>query len=68
MMIEAIQRLQSDIEELRNQPSVTIIIKTTTGDPADPVDNVSGIIVINEFDTEINMYADGAWRTMASGW
>lgn len=36
--------------------------KTTTGDPT----GVEGLIYWNTFDNAIKMYADGAWRTLAS--
>lgn len=38
-------------------------IKTDTGDPASPV---NGQIYINNFDNKIRMYADGAWRDLAT--
>lgn len=37
--------------------------KATTGDPASPVD---GMLVINTADQNVQIYADGAWRTLAS--
>ena len=36
--------------------------KTTTGDPT----GIEGLLVINTFDNVVRMYADGAWRTLAS--
>lgn len=39
--------------------------KTDTGDPGTPAE---GMIVINTFDNNVKMYADGGWRTLASGW
>ena len=38
-------------------------IKSTTGDPASPVE---GMIYINTFDNKIKMYAEGAWRQLAT--
>jgi hypothetical protein len=37
-------------------------LKADTGDPA----GVEGIMTINTFDNVIKIYADGAWRTLAS--
>ena len=37
--------------------------KTTTGDPANPVE---GLIYWNTVDNVLNMYCDGGWRTLAS--
>jgi hypothetical protein len=39
--------------------------KTTTGDPAA---GHEGRMVINTFDNTVKIYADGGWRTIASGW
>jgi hypothetical protein len=39
--------------------------KTTTGDPTT---GHEGRIVINTFDNTVKIYADAAWRTIASGW
>jgi hypothetical protein len=38
--------------------------KTTTGDPT----GHEGRIVINTVDNTVKIYADGGWRTIASGW
>lgn len=40
-----------------------IVIKTTTGDPASPPEKY---MVINSFDNTFKIYADGAWRTLAT--
>lgn len=40
-----------------------IVVKTTTGDPADPFE---GQIYINTFDNAMRAYADGAWRDLAT--
>ena len=42
-----------------------IITKTTTGDPTE---NYEGLICINTLDNTVKIYADGGWRTIASGW
>jgi hypothetical protein len=41
-----------------------VITKTDTGDPT----GVEGMIVINTFDNNVKIYADAAFRTLASGW
>lgn len=38
--------------------------KSTTGDPT----GREGLFCINTFDNTFKVYADGAWRTLASGW
>lgn len=40
-------------------------VKTTTGDPAT---GKECNIVVNTVDNTAKIYADGAWRTIASGW
>lgn len=44
--------------------AVKLMTKIDTGDPA----GVEGLAVINTFDNTFKVYADGAWRTLASGW
>lgn len=54
--------------ELSGQPGAAYIVltssKSTIGDPT----GVEGMIYVNTADNAIKMYADGAWRTLASGW
>lgn len=38
-------------------------VKTTTGDPGSPVE---GQIYVNTYDNKIRVYADGAWRDLAT--
>lgn len=40
-----------------------VVIKTDTGSPANPYE---GLMEINTFDNKINMYADAAWRQLAT--
>jgi hypothetical protein len=40
-----------------------VVIKTNTGSPANPYE---GLMEINTFDNKINMYADAAWRQLAT--
>jgi hypothetical protein len=42
-----------------------VIYKTTTGDPSEVQE---GLFAINTSDNTVKVYADGAWRTIASGW
>lgn len=42
-----------------------VLTKTTTGDASLTIE---GVVQINTFDNTVKMYADGAWRTLASGW
>jgi hypothetical protein len=42
---------------------IVLPVKTDTGDPASPA---SGQLIVNEFDNNVQVYADGAWRTLAS--
>jgi hypothetical protein len=52
--------------ELSGQPGAAYVVltssKTTQGDPT----GVEGMIYINTFDNVVRMYADSAWRTLAS--
>ena len=42
---------------------LTLPVKTTTGDPSGPVD---GDMYVNTFDNKIRVYADAAWRDLAT--
>jgi hypothetical protein len=44
--------------------AAAIIVKGTTGDPA----TTAPAFCVNTFDNTFKVYADGAWRTLASGW
>lgn len=41
------------------------VYKTTTGDPSPAYET---LMAVNTFDNTVKIYADGAWRTLASGW
>ena len=45
-------------------PIPALVSKSTTGDPT----GFEGLFEINTFDNTFKVYADGAWRTLASGW
>ena len=64
-MIDKIKKMEKEIETLKSFENVTATIKTTAGDPAT---GVTPQIVINTNDNTVKMWADGGWRTMASGW
>jgi hypothetical protein len=42
-----------------------VLIKTDTGDPSQVHE---GLMAINTYDNTVKIYADGGWRTIASGW
>ena len=42
---------------------IVLPVKTTTGDPASPAE---GQLIVNTFDNKIRVYADGAWRDLAT--
>lgn len=42
-----------------------VLLKATTGDPSQVHE---GLMCINTFDKTAKLYADGGWRTIASGW
>lgn len=50
-------------ENTENLIAPGVLYKTDTGDPAY---SFVGMICINYFDNNIKMYADGAWRTLAT--
>ena len=43
-------------------PTLLPYTKTTTGDPT----GAEGMLVINTFDNTLKVYAEGAWRTIAT--
>ena len=48
---------------LETAVQLQLSFKETTGVPATPFE---GMFVINSFDNNIRVYADGGWRTLAS--
>jgi hypothetical protein len=60
---EALKRHDTRIKRLEANQTLTVIVKTTTGNPSDTGD---GIMVINTVDNTVNLYADGGWRQLAS--
>jgi len=62
-IVAAILRLARRVESLEAADSVSVIIKTTTGNPAT---GKTTDILINTFDNKVFMYADGDWRQMAT--
>lgn len=61
-MAEKIVRLERELNELKNIPPDYVIIKTTTGDAT----GREGLRMINTFDNKYKVYADGAWRQLAT--
>ena len=61
----AILDLSNRIRSIEAMQFTTACIKTTTGNPSY---GNEGMICINTFDNNVKIYADGAWRTIASGW
>lgn len=51
------------LNNLETAVQLQLSFKTTTGVPANPFE---GMLVINSFDNNIKVYADGGWRTLAS--
>ena len=48
--------------------ATTMLVVYTKTDTGDPAFDWEGMVCINTFDNTVKMYADGGWRTMASGW
>lgn len=59
---EEIQRLKQRIVELETVQQDYVTIKKSAGDPT----GREGLRVINTVDNTYKIYADGAWRTIAS--
>jgi len=59
----SIQRLARRVESLEAADSISIVIKSTTGNPAT---GKTGDILINTFDNKVKMYAEAGWREMAT--
>ena len=58
----AIRQLQ-DRWPSEGSGGINLPVKTTTSDPADPVD---GLLYLNTADDKLRVYADGAWRSLQS--
>ncbi|MHC4474877.1 MAG: hypothetical protein ACYTEL_04485 [Planctomycetota bacterium] len=52
-----------DVTDTLTVDTLVLPVKTTTGDPAGPV---TGQIYVNTYDNKIRVYADGAWRDLAT--
>jgi hypothetical protein len=55
--------VQGAIEELEDEKGPAPIIKTDTGDP---VTGIEGQLCINTYDNNVKIFADGAWRSLAT--
>jgi hypothetical protein len=51
-----------DVTDTVTMGTLVLPVKTTTGDPASPVE---GQIYVNTSDNKVRVYADGAWRDLA---
>ena len=49
--------------EFSGNVGIVLPVKTDTGDPATPAE---GQMIVNTSDNNVQVYADGAWRTLAS--
>lgn len=58
-MYQSVVAAVNDLDD--NKPE--LVIKTDTGNPATTVE---GTIQINTFDNKVKIYADSAWRELAS--
>jgi hypothetical protein len=52
-----------DVSEKLTTATLVLPVKSTTGDPASPVE---GQIYVNTADNKVRVYADGAWRDLAT--
>jgi hypothetical protein len=52
-----------DVTDTVTMGTLVLPVKTTTGDPASPVE---GQIYVNTSDNKVRVYADGAWRDLAT--
>jgi len=62
-IIDKLVAQQKRIEDIEAYPAFTYTIKIDTGDPAT---GKSGEMVENTFDNTLKVWADGAWRQIAS--
>jgi hypothetical protein len=63
-IVKRLRDMESTIQQLQSQEYPTVIVKTTTGDPTSPLAN--GVMVINTVNNNVKMWADGAFRTLAT--
>jgi hypothetical protein len=52
-----------DVSAKLTMATMVLPVKTTTGDPGSPVE---GQIYVNTYDNKVRVYADGAWRDLAT--
>lgn len=57
------EQLAIDQSELVDPVAIRLVVKTTTGDPSSPGE---GDIYVNTADNKVRVYADGAWRDLAT--
>lgn len=64
--VENLEKIISDMQDLVNKLWLErrlLVIKTTTGDPAV---GVEGLFCTNTYDDTFKVYAEGAWRSLAT--
>jgi len=64
-LVSAVQKLQRRVAKNEARSTDTVEIKTTTGDYADAT-SWDGRRVLNTFDDNYKIFADGAWRTIVA--
>ena len=57
------QDLRDVIVSIMADTGLLIGVKTTTGDPASPIE---GQVYVNTSDNRVRVYADGAWRDLGA--
>lgn len=63
LLVERINDLQRRVDELEAQQQMTIVMRN---EPGDLPNGKTGQIVINNVDNTTKLWADGAWREIAS--
>ena len=67
-LLQIIKDHEDELRRLRSKVAripPPLIVKTDTGDPAS---GLEGQHCINTFDNTLKMYAEGAWRSIATSW
>jgi len=64
-LVSAVQKLQRRVAKNEARSTDTVEIKTTTGDYAAGT-SWDGRRVLNTFDNNYKIFADGAWRTIVA--
>lgn len=62
-IVSLLVELRKRIVVLETQQQVTIVVKTSTGDPST---GATGQMIINTVDNTLKQWADGAWRQLVT--